>query len=97
MPENKIEAEMGPGAEPPLNLDPWRQGPCFKRKPVRVLLDATDRRVVFSELRRIGNNVNQIAKRMNSGFFEGWHPEFQTVANHLATLERYLVGRHGLR
>jgi hypothetical protein len=69
----------------------------FKRKPVKVLLDANDRRAVFGELRRIGNNANQIAKRVNTGFFEGWHPEFQIVANHLVMLERYLVGKYGVR
>jgi Bacterial mobilisation protein (MobC) len=69
----------------------------FKRKPVTVLLDATDRRAVFAELRRIGNNANQIAKRVNTGFFEDWHPEFQIVASHLVMLERYLVGKYGVR
>jgi hypothetical protein len=69
----------------------------FKRRPVKVLLDATDRKAVFAELRRIGNNANQIAKRVNTGFFEDWHPEFQIVASHLVMLERYLVGKYGVR
>jgi hypothetical protein len=69
----------------------------FKRKPVSVLLDATDRKAVFAELRRIGNNANQIAKCVNTGFFKDWHSEFQSVANHLVMLERYLVGKYGVR
>jgi Bacterial mobilisation protein (MobC) len=69
----------------------------FKRKPVTVLLDATDRKAVFADLRRIGNNANQLAKRVNSGFVKDWHPEFQIVANSLVMLERYLVGKYGVR
>lgn len=69
----------------------------FRHKPIRVLMDAVDRRSVFAELKRIGNNLNQLARRVNSGFFEGWYPEFQHVADNLKSLERYLVGGYGLR
>lgn len=69
----------------------------FNRKPIRVLMNAEDRKAVFAELRRIGNNANQVAKRVNSGLMEGWYPEFSEVAQHLARLEAFLVGIYGVR
>ena len=69
----------------------------FRREPLRVLMDQTDRKSVFAELRRIGNNVNQIARRVNSGLQEGWHKEFTEAVQLLSNLEKYLVGAYGIR
>ncbi len=69
----------------------------FNRKPIRVLMNVEDRKTVFAELRRISNNANQVARRVNSGLMEGWYPEFSEVAQHLARLEAFLVGIYGVR
>ena len=69
----------------------------FRRKPLKLFLNAEDRTAVFAEIRRIGNNVNQIARKVNSGLLEGWYPEFQNAAQKLANLEAFLVGIYGIR
>lgn len=56
----------------------------FKSSPLKVLMSKEERHALAAELRRIGNNVNQIARRMNSGALEGWHPEFAEVHSHLS-------------
>jgi hypothetical protein len=50
---------------------------------------------MLNELRRIGNNVNQIAKVLNSGFREGWNSALAQVRDDLDTLRRYVVGFYG--
>jgi hypothetical protein len=69
----------------------------FKKRKLRLLLSEPERRIWFAEIRRIGVNVNQIAKRVNSGLFENWHPEFLEVAKTLAELKQILGGVYGVR
>lgn len=69
----------------------------FRRQPLKLFLCHEDREAVFSELRRIGNNVNQIARRVNSGLLDGWYPEFQAAVQSLSLLEKFLVGIYGIR
>ena len=51
----------------------------FRARKLKLLLDGSERGWVCSELRRIGNNVNQIARKVNSGALEGWYSEFSEV------------------
>jgi len=69
----------------------------FRRQPLKLFLSPEDRKAAFSEIRRIGNNVNQIAKRVNSGLLDGWYPEFQAATQSLSVLEKFLVGIYGIR
>lgn len=69
----------------------------FSRKKLQLLLGETERHQVCAELRRIGNNVNQIAKRVNSGALEGWYSEFQDALKSISELQQMLAGVHGLR
>lgn len=69
----------------------------FTRRKLKLLLDETERFFVCSELRRIGNNVNQIARRVNSGALEGWHPEFSQALEALAEIRRVVVEAYGSR
>ena len=69
----------------------------FRKMPVKILMDHADRNTIFTQLARIGNNVNQIARKVNTGFHEGWHKEFSEAVQVLINLERYLVGEYGLR
>ena len=43
----------------------------------RLQIDCTDYRPVLTELKRIGNNLNQIARRINSG--EKMPPDFTEI------------------
>lgn len=69
----------------------------FKNQKLKVLLPESERRELLLELKRIGNNVNQLARRVNTGLFSGWTAQFATVAFLLASLERQLGGAHGNR
>ena len=48
----------------------------YKRKPARPLMHIDVARKLIGEFNRIGGNVNQIARKMNSGIYEGWYPMF---------------------
>src|SRR5476649_2106184 len=43
----------------------------FRHKKLQLLLGEVERHAFCTEIRRIGNNVNQIARRVNSGALEG--------------------------
>lgn len=51
---------------------------------------------LYEQLRRIGTNLNQIAKKVNAGILEGFQPEIEHVAHELKTLRRFIVGRDGV-
>lgn len=52
----------------------------FKHRTLlRPLLTKEQVDQVMSELRRQGNNLNQIAKQINSGLREGWNPSFNAM------------------
>lgn len=51
---------------------------------------------LFEQLRRIGTNHNQIAKRVNAGIMEGFIPEMDRFAHELNQLRSLIVGRDGV-
>lgn len=55
-----------------------------------VVLDPEGARSIISELKRIGNNINQIARQMNEGISRGWYDEFEKAAAELSTIENLL-------
>jgi hypothetical protein len=67
----------------------------FKNGPLATLMSPAAQDYMLNELRRIGNNVNQIAKVLNSGFREGWNSALAQVRDDLDTLRRYVVGFYG--
>lgn len=67
----------------------------FVHRRVRVLMSKDDQDRWFAELRRWGNNVNQIARRVNSDLMDGWHKEFQQVKQALAKIEKLVVDVYG--
>lgn len=69
----------------------------FKRRKLKLLFDEDGRKFICSELRRIGNNVNQIAYRVNAGVLEGWYDDFFKVAQMLAELQQVVVEAYGSR
>lgn len=64
----------------------------FKGPPLSPLMNPMDQRAVLVELRRIGNNINQIAKHLNSGFREGWNEGFIEVRESVAALRQFVTG-----
>jgi hypothetical protein len=69
----------------------------FRRQKLKLLFSEFERHSVCSELRRIGNNVNQIARRVNSGALEGWYKEFTEVSQRLSELCSMVAGAYGGR
>jgi hypothetical protein len=69
----------------------------FAKKKLQLLFSETERHLVCKELRAVGNNVNQIARRVNSGALEGWHKEFQEVVKMISELHQMAAGAYGLR
>ena len=51
---------------------------------------------LFEQLRRIGTNHNQIAKRVNAGIREGFLPEMDRFAHEFNAIRRLIVGRDGV-
>jgi hypothetical protein len=67
----------------------------FKGPPLSPLMTPVDQRATLDALRRIGNNVNQIAKQLNSGFREGWNDALAEVRDSLAALRQFVTGFYG--
>lgn len=64
----------------------------YSSRPVRTPIVPNDMaKSIGIELSRLGNNVNQIARRMNSGVFEGWHPEFQIFCSEFSKMYQILA------
>lgn len=49
-----------------------------------------DVKTIMTELRRQGNNINQIAKAVNSGLRHGWNESFNSVVRAYADI-RHLI------
>ncbi len=65
---------------------------CYFKKPIGRPLIANDMaKTIRAELKRIGNNVNQIARLMNSGIYDGWHSEFRDFHRDFAKICQLLV------
>lgn len=60
------------------NSIPWLlKNAFFSYGPIRPVFDRTSAAELRMELNRIGININQIAREINSGLKKGWHQEFQ--------------------
>ncbi len=66
----------------------------FNRMPTRVLLGAEGERQFFAEIKRIGNNINQIARHLNSNEHVG-KSEFESINSQLRALFTYVRGMSG--
>jgi GTP1/Obg family GTP-binding protein len=67
----------------------------FKRLPVKLLFGHEETKKVLAELRRIGNNVNQLAKHANQGERVN-DLAFKSVQEQFQTLYSYLMGIDGI-
>lgn len=67
----------------------------FESKTLHTLFPVDERKQWFGELRRIGNNINQIAKKLNSGFLEGWYPEIEEMKNAILRMQSMVVSVYG--
>src|SRR4051812_27379113 len=63
----------------------------FGNGPTVMLMTDEDRDKICTQLQRIGNNVNQIAHRVNSGFSLGFEKDIETIRAHLSTLLAWMT------
>lgn len=77
---------------------PWLLKNAYFKGPLCApLMSVEEQRAVFVELRRIGTNINQIAKRVNAGFREGWNDEIERTCRELSIVRQYIAGIYGGR
>lgn len=54
-----------------------------------------DTRVLARHLSSIGNNLNQIARHLNSGLREGWCLDFERVCKEFTDFKSFLANKNG--
>lgn len=69
----------------------------FQKKPLQSTFHNDDAKRILVELNRIGNNVNQIARQLNSGFRSGFTPAMDEILVLLAQLRTFASGACGHR
>jgi len=69
----------------------------FSGRRATLLMSKSDQEQWFKELRHWGNNLNQIAKRVNSGLMDGWYEDFELVRKGLKAIENMVLGVYGSR
>lgn len=62
---------------------------------VRPLLSKEDVDRVMVELRRQGNNINQIAKQINSGMQQGWNQSFNSLVSAYVSIRHMISVNNG--
>ena len=67
----------------------------FKGKIESPTFIKEDAEKILTALSRIGNNLNQIAKKVNSGFREGFQDSLSKVIDDITTMKRFVGGGHG--
>ena len=67
----------------------------FRNAPLIPLMSKEDLKVLLGQLHRIGNNINQIARSLNSGFREGFNDDFIEIKNTFSKLYRFLTSNYG--
>lgn len=62
---------------------------------VRPLLSKDDVERIMVELRRQGNNINQIAKQLNSGLSQGWNQSFNSLVSAYVSIRHMISVNNG--
>ena len=52
---------------------------------------------IIVELKRIGNNLNQIARKINAGLLSGWSQSFNGILVEIVRLRHEMGLNHGIR
>lgn len=68
----------------------------FKGRPTEVLMNENDLDVVRKDLNKIGNNLNQVARKLNSGFMHGWNDTLDRVLEQFEILTKQLHHGYGV-
>lgn len=66
----------------------------FEGEPTVLLMTDEDAKHFSAQILRIGNNVNQIARQLNSGFAYGFQQELETIRSHLTLLLSWVTSKY---
>ena len=80
-------------AERGENIQATLKAAVFKKDNLRPIMGKESASKLITEIKRIGNNFNQIAKRLNSGLINGWSDDFDNCSADLSKI-RILLNRH---
>ena len=68
----------------------------FNRLPTRVLMNKKDVVILRKDLNRIGNNLNQITKKINSGLLYGWSDTLEKISHEFSELKKEINLGYGI-
>ena len=68
----------------------------FKQPPRKVLMSKNDIDLFRKDLNRIGNNLNQIARKLNAGLLEGWSDKLDLILEEFKTLTNQVYYGYGV-
>lgn len=68
----------------------------FSQPPRKVLMDRKDVDLLRKDLSRIGNNLNQVARRLNTGLFHGWNNTLNLIWEELRALKKQIHYGYGV-
>ncbi len=68
----------------------------FSQPPRKVLVGRSDLAILRKDLNRIGNNLNQIARRLNVGLMHGWSDKLDSVLEQFETLTNQIYYGYGV-
>ncbi len=69
----------------------------FKGEIESPILIKEDAMKIMTALARIGNNLNQIARKLNSNFREGFHDGITDALSDLESMKMFIGGAYGSR
>ena len=69
----------------------------FKRAPTKVLMGKKEVDIFRKDLNRIGNNLNQVARNINSGLLAGWCDSLDKILDEFRTLNNLIRLGYGVR
>ena len=67
----------------------------FGSLPPRPAFSVEDAKRIVIAINRVGNNVNQVARHVNSGFRSGFAPMLDEIRAHLLAIRNFAVGLNG--
>ena len=68
----------------------------FSKPPLKVLFQKEDLITLRKDLNKIGNNINQVARKLNSGFMHGWNNTLELVLEQFQTLTNQIHYGYGV-
>ncbi|MAV92001.1 MAG: hypothetical protein CL676_11330 [Bdellovibrionaceae bacterium] len=68
----------------------------FSTPPRKVLVNKDDLTVLRKDINKIGNNLNQVARKLNAGFMHGWSNTLDLVLEQFQTLTNQIHYGYGV-